>query len=122
MAGVKGHAIYICISVPEDVKKEAYLAIGGINKKLKSASSSSNAKESKTILCSISKDLCQATNSKMCGKKDKSVVDKLLAQLVMVNNISFDVVQTVIPQFCFYDYHHTLPFQYRVDVLYVCAQ
>uniref|UniRef100_A0A7N2RCL3 Uncharacterized protein n=1 Tax=Quercus lobata TaxID=97700 RepID=A0A7N2RCL3_QUELO len=30
----------------------------------------------------------------MCGKKDKSVVDKLLAQLIMVNNISFDVVQT----------------------------
>ncbi|XP_030940180.1 uncharacterized protein LOC115965129 [Quercus lobata] len=29
----------------------------------------------------------------MCGKKDKIAVDKLLAQLVTVNNISFDVVQ-----------------------------
>ncbi|KAK9997651.1 hypothetical protein SO802_022337 [Lithocarpus litseifolius] len=67
LAGVKGHPIDICTSVPEDVKKEAYLAIGGINKKLKSASSSSNAKESKTTSCSISKDLCQATNSKMCA-------------------------------------------------------
>ncbi|KAF3967960.1 hypothetical protein CMV_008089 [Castanea mollissima] len=38
--------------------------------------------------------MCHATNSEMCGKKDKNAVDKLLAQLVIVNNISFDVVQT----------------------------
>ena len=94
MAGVKGHAIDICANVPEDVQKEAYLVIGGSNKKLKSASSSSNAKESKTTSCSISRDLCHATNSKMCGKKDTSAVDKLLARLLIVNNISFDVVQT----------------------------
>ncbi|KAF3967962.1 hypothetical protein CMV_008091 [Castanea mollissima] len=94
LAGVKGHAIDICANVPEDVQKEAYLVIGGSNKKLKSASSSSNAKESKTTSCSISRDLCHATNSKMCGKKDKSAVDKLLAWLLIVNNISFDVVQT----------------------------
>lgn len=31
----------------------------------------------------------------MCGKKDKNAVDKLLAQLVIVNNISFDVVRTI---------------------------
>ncbi|XP_030941199.1 uncharacterized protein LOC115966005 [Quercus lobata] len=94
LARVKGHAIDICANVPEDVQKKAYLVIGGTNKKLKSASSSSNAKESKTTSCSISRDLCHATNSKMCGKKDKSAVDKLLARLLIVNNISFDVVQT----------------------------
>ena len=94
MAGVKGNDVDICTSVPKDVQNEAYLAVGGTNKKLKSASSSSNAKDSKTTLCSISKDMCHATNSEMCGKKDKNAVDKLLAQLVTVNNISFDVVQT----------------------------
>ena len=94
LAGVKGNDVDICTSVPKDVQNEAYLAVGGTNKKLKSASSSSNAKETKTTLCSISKDMCHATNSEMCGKKDKNAVDKLLAQLVTVNNISFDVVQT----------------------------
>ena len=34
LAGVKGHAIDICANVPEDVQKEAYLVIGGSNKKV----------------------------------------------------------------------------------------
>ncbi|KAK7834996.1 hypothetical protein CFP56_023949, partial [Quercus suber] len=89
LAGVKGNGVDICTSVPEDVQKEAYLAVGGTNKKLKSASSSSNAKESKTTLCSIRK-ICATLPIQRCV----SAVDKLLAQLVIVNNISFDVVQT----------------------------
>ena len=43
---------------------------------------------------SISNDLHQTTILGMCKKKDKSAVDKLLTQHVILNNISFNVVQT----------------------------
>ena len=49
LAGVKGHDIAICKNVPRDVQEEAYLAIGGPNKKLKSSSTSSDARDSKTV-------------------------------------------------------------------------
>lgn len=35
LAGVKGNAVDICTSVPEDVQKEAYLAVGGVTKNLR---------------------------------------------------------------------------------------
>ena len=60
LAGVKGHDIDLCTKVPKDVQAEAYLAIGGPSKKLKSASNLSNAEEIKTPM-SMSNDLPQTT-------------------------------------------------------------
>ena len=94
MAGVKGHDIDLCTKVPDDVQAEAYLAIGGHYKKLNSASNSSNVEEINTST-SMSNDLRQTTILEMCRKKDKSVVDKLLTQHVILNNISFNVIQTL---------------------------
>ena len=94
LAGVKGRDIDLCTKVPEDIQVEAYLAIGGPSKKLKSASNLSNAEEIKTPT-SMSNELPQTTMLEMCKKKDQSVVDKLLTQHVILNNISFDVIQTL---------------------------
>uniref|UniRef100_A0A7N2MTY1 Uncharacterized protein n=1 Tax=Quercus lobata TaxID=97700 RepID=A0A7N2MTY1_QUELO len=55
LAKVKGRDIDICTKVTEDVQAKAYLEIKGPNKKLKMASTSSNAKESKTTSNAISK-------------------------------------------------------------------
>ena len=43
----------------------------------------------------MSSDLHRTTILEMCKKKDKSAVDKLLTQHVILNNISFNVVQTL---------------------------
>ena len=94
LAGVKGHDIDLCTKVPDDVQAEAYLAIGGHYKKLNSASNSSNVEEINTST-SMSNDLRQTTILEMCRKKDKSVVDKLITQHVILNNISFNVIQTL---------------------------
>ncbi|GMY24592.1 Calmodulin-binding protein [Fagus crenata] len=94
LARVKGLDIDLCTEVPKDVQAEAYLAIGGPSKKLKSASNLSNAEEIKTPT-SMSNDLPQTTMLEMCKKKDQSVVDKLLTQHVILNNISFDAIQTL---------------------------
>ena len=56
LAGVKGRDIDLCTKVPEDIQVEAYLAIGGPSKKLKSASNLSNAEQIKTPT-SMSNDL-----------------------------------------------------------------
>ena len=45
LAGVKGRDIVICEVVPDDVRKEAYEATEGRNKKQKGASTSSSGKE-----------------------------------------------------------------------------
>ncbi|GMY17386.1 hypothetical protein FCV25MIE_12625 [Fagus crenata] len=74
---VKGRDIDLCTKVPNDVQAETYLSIGGHNKKLKSASNSSNVEVS-----SMSNDLCQTTILEMCRKNDKSVVDKLLTHML----------------------------------------
>ena len=55
LAGVEGCDIAICKNVPRDVKEEACLAIGGPNKKLKSSSTSTDARDSKTSSTSMSK-------------------------------------------------------------------
>ncbi len=59
LAGVKKQDIVICEAVPEDVRKEAQKeadqATEGTKKKLKCASTSSGAKESKITSNSISK-------------------------------------------------------------------
>ena len=55
LAGVKCQNIAICEDVPEDVRKEAHQATEGTRKKLKCASTSSGAKESKVTSTSISK-------------------------------------------------------------------
>ncbi|KAK9998452.1 hypothetical protein SO802_018055 [Lithocarpus litseifolius] len=94
LAGVKGRDIDICTKVPDDVQAEAYLAIGGHSKKLKITSNSSNVEQSKKMSTSMSNDLHQTTILEMCKKKDKSAVDKLLTQHIILNNISFNVVQT----------------------------
>jgi hypothetical protein len=73
LAGVKGCDIDLCTKVLDDVQAEAYLAIGGHYKKLKSASNSSNVEEINTST-SMSNDLRQTTILEMCRKKDKSVV------------------------------------------------
>ena len=91
---VKGRDIDLCTKVPNDVQAETYLAIGGHNKKLKSASNSSNVEEINTST-SISNDLRQTTILEICRKNDKSVVDKLLTQHVILSNISFNVIQTL---------------------------
>ena len=61
LAGLKGHDIAICNSVSEEVRekvrKEASLAIEGPNKRLKSALTSSDAKDSKTSSTSMSKTM-----------------------------------------------------------------
>ena len=56
LAGVKGRDIVICEVVPDNVRKEAYEATEGRNKKQKGASTSSSAKEGTITLTSISKD------------------------------------------------------------------
>jgi hypothetical protein len=43
----------------------------------------------------MSNDLRQTTILEMCRKKDKSVMDKLITQHVILNNISFNVIQTL---------------------------
>jgi hypothetical protein len=53
LARIKGRDIVICEVVPEFVQKEAYEATKGTNKKHKSASTSSSAKESKITSTSI---------------------------------------------------------------------
>ena len=56
LAGVEGRDIVICGSVPKDVREKACQEIKGANKKHKSASTSSSAKEGTITLPSISKD------------------------------------------------------------------
>ena len=56
LAGVSGHDIAACEKVPVDIQNEAYQATQGTNKKLKSASTSSNAKQSKITSASASKN------------------------------------------------------------------
>ena len=56
LAGIQGRDIVICESVPKDVREKACQEIKGANKKHKSASTSSSAKESKITSTSISKD------------------------------------------------------------------
>ena len=56
LAGVKGCDIVICEVVPDNVRKEAYEATEGRNKKPKGASTSSNAKEGKITSTPILKD------------------------------------------------------------------
>ena len=72
LVGVKGLDIDLCTEVPKDIQAEAYLAIGGPSKKLKSTSNLSNAEEIKTPT-SMSNDLPQTTMLEMCKKKDQSV-------------------------------------------------
>jgi hypothetical protein len=55
LAGVKRRDIVICEVVPKDVQEKAYEAIEGTNKKHKSESTSSSAKESKITSTSILK-------------------------------------------------------------------
>ena len=43
----------------------------------------------------MSNDLRQTTILEICRKNDKSVVDKLLTQHVILSNISFNVIQTL---------------------------
>ena len=69
LAGVKGRDIDLCTEVPKDVQAEAYLAIGGPSKKLKSASNLSNAEEIKTPT-SMSNELPQTIMLETCKKKD----------------------------------------------------
>ncbi|XP_030940184.1 putative disease resistance protein RGA3 [Quercus lobata] len=54
LAGVKGHAIDICMKVPINVRAEACVAVGRPNKTLKTASSSSDEKERKIFPTSLS--------------------------------------------------------------------
>ena len=56
LVGVKGRDIVICEVVPDNVRKEAYEATEGRNKKQKVVSTSSSAKEGTITLTSISKD------------------------------------------------------------------
>ena len=56
LAGVSGHDIAACEKVPVDIQNKAYQATQGTNKKLKSASTSSNAKQSKITSASASKN------------------------------------------------------------------
>ena len=74
LAGVKGRDIVICEDVPEDVQKEAYQAAELTNKKLKSAPTSSGAKESKITSTSVSKI-----------KKDKIVAQVFIYKIILSN-------------------------------------
>ncbi|GAB2297153.1 hypothetical protein Dimus_038458 [Dionaea muscipula] len=68
----------------------------GKSKKLKSGTSeSSNSTESQMgSSLFTSKSLHQSTMPQMIKKMDKSEVDKMLAKFFILNNISFNVVQT----------------------------
>ena len=57
LAGVIELGIVACTKVTKDVQAKAFLAIKRHNKKLKIASNSSNAEESKPISPSMSSDL-----------------------------------------------------------------
>ncbi|KAK7860888.1 hypothetical protein CFP56_029229 [Quercus suber] len=91
LARVKGHDIDICANVPEDVQKEAYL---GVIKNLRVHQVQAMLKRVKPLRVQYRETYAMLPIQRCVVKKDKSAVDKLLARLLIVNNISFDVVQT----------------------------
>ncbi|GMY32947.1 putative disease resistance protein rga1, partial [Fagus crenata] len=98
LAGVKGRDIFICEVVPDDVRKEAYEATEGRNKKQKGASTSSSAKEGTIILTSISKDdilhkqIEKSTEEYEVEIVLSDIVEGLLAKLrsIVAKHMSFE--------------------------------
>ncbi|GMY21039.1 putative disease resistance protein RGA3, partial [Fagus crenata] len=83
LAGVKGHDIAICKNVPRDVQEEAYLAIGGPNKKLKNSSTSSDARDSKTSSTSMSK----TTTGKAVTQSNEERSVEIVLNVVVVDGL-----------------------------------
>ncbi|XP_050259381.1 putative disease resistance protein RGA3 isoform X2 [Quercus robur] len=74
LAGVKGRDILICDFVPEDVRKEAYEATLGTNKKLKNASISSSDKGSTILSTSIS----TIQKEKIVTQSEEEYIDEIV--------------------------------------------
>ncbi|KAF6144301.1 hypothetical protein GIB67_024528 [Kingdonia uniflora] len=102
-----GRDIAICACVPEDVQALALHAVRGKEfpyKKRKtaklaiySASIEGNGAESSfspSTSCPDSAGLHQTSLLQVCGKKDKELVDRMVAQAFIMNNISIGVVQS----------------------------
>ncbi|KAK4847904.1 hypothetical protein QYF36_007033 [Acer negundo] len=91
LSGVSCRDIVICSMVPPDVKLAAYQAISAPEKKAGNLRSLNNDGETEVISTSApnkkAKILHQPTFLGEC-KKDKSVVDKMLAKFVISNNIT----------------------------------
>ncbi|OVA01679.1 zinc finger protein [Macleaya cordata] len=100
-----GRDIAICNSVPDDVQALAFIAVRGKDfpyKKRKAVTFSTNM-EGNGVESSLSPitscpdssmALQQTPLPAVCNKKDKELVDKMVAQAFIMNNIPFDVIQS----------------------------
>ncbi|KAL5798861.1 hypothetical protein ACOSQ2_003681 [Xanthoceras sorbifolium] len=97
LSGIKGRDIEICTKVPGDVQLAALQAISSPKKRVRSLRALNNVGE--TVVLSTSapnkeaESFHQPTVMEVC-KKDKSVMDKMLAKFAVSNNISLDLSDT----------------------------
>ncbi|KAG8372285.1 hypothetical protein BUALT_Bualt12G0050400 [Buddleja alternifolia] len=93
LLGITGRDIDICTKVPEDIQAKVFLAGGGSNKKAKNKETTSNAQEHGNAT-NLPRGLQQSTVPGIFNKKDKDEVDKKLDKFFVLNNISFNLIQT----------------------------
>ena len=87
LSGIRGRDIEICLQVPIDVKSTVAQAIDTPTKKAKAASS--NTLERESISTSSSSQM-----PNICVEKDKSIVDRKFAKLLMLDSICSDAIQS----------------------------
>ncbi|KAF8412850.1 hypothetical protein HHK36_000822 [Tetracentron sinense] len=90
LSKLEGRDIAPCPHVPDEVKDAALSAIGvneNSNKRSKITPSSSHVGEGGVD------SLYDAHDSRMCHKKDKEALDKVLAKALFMNNIPFNVIE-----------------------------
>nr|CAD1820305.1 unnamed protein product [Ananas comosus var. bracteatus] len=98
LSQVSGRDIETCDKVPPDVQTEAFIAVCGDPSKRAKSIGSTNANESgESIAVSGSRSFGrtnQMTMQEVYKKKNKEEVDQSLAKFFIMNNISFNVVQS----------------------------
>ncbi|XP_020098383.1 uncharacterized protein LOC109717117 [Ananas comosus] len=100
LSQVSGRDIETCDKVPPDVQPEAFIAVCGDSSKRAKSIGSTNVNESgESIAVSGSRSFGrtnQMTMQEVYKKKNKEEVDQSLAKFFIMNNISFNVVQSAL--------------------------
>ena len=89
LSGIRGRDIEICLQVPIDVKSAVAQAIDTPRKKAKSVAASNNTLERESISTSSSSQM-----PNICVEKDKSIVDRKFAKLLILDSICSDAIQS----------------------------
>ena len=90
LSGIRGHDVEICLQVPVEVQLAVVQAIDTPSKKAKSVlAASNNTLEGESISTSS-----PAQMPNICEEKDKSIVDRKFAKLVISDSICFDAIQS----------------------------